>query len=425
MENLSAIRQVVTNDDGTVKRIKAAYDGKEAWFDIVGGKPKRFSCASVPWFEIPSHDYGKLRHQIEKIIRERREFAELVRDVRKPNWIADLSRCGVIVLPNGQVGINRWHEDRETHERKAILQKVRDIDAAVRMQDHIMENYGQGIVVAENGLLSHDLSALLRKFSIIQPCIEMRHALLIHANLQMEHAVKDALVMLAPILKKTAPTNQERRGELADDIAKLAFFLKNQWALPYRETIESAMENLRNARRAAGWFNRKNNGPADQVAIAGKKIETIQLNLLAVKGKLNLLINRDNRPDGNLTKLLMVDPIRTLSQVDKLGKTDEVLSIAKRTFHGRQIFHLIDMLAISRRVIERSKIISGPKIPRQTINKRQLVFGPTAHPATYIQSLESGAIVRKLVPQIIGKRGRKRHKTLDQYQHEFEFRQND
>lgn len=57
--------------------------------------------------------------------------------------------------------------------------------------------------------------------------------------------------------------------------------------------------------------------------------------------------------------MLEIDPITTLAKIHQLGKTDEVMAMAKKLLPGR-IFYLADLLTISRLIIAGKRIDDGP-----------------------------------------------------------------
>lgn len=329
-------RRVILSADGSVRRIIANYQGRDILFSVSvkDGQFHRRLTPEMPFFEIPKDKLPQIYRQVASIIYDYRKNAKLAQEVKRPEWKHSLEKCSTEILPDGKIIIPRWVMGKDG-ARRCIRQTVKDVNAAIRMQDHILEKYGRRVEAENGGDLPAEIISVLKKFALIRPHLELRRQLLIYAQEQMEASVREALARLNKIMAATAEKGSGRHHVLADKISRLCFFLHNNWARPYLAGVEYAITTLRQAKRAMGKA----------------PIQTTQLLLLRAKCRLASLID-SGRPGGSsrLAKLAEIDPIKTLAEINRLGKAKEVMATAKRLMPGR-IFHLDDLLAISRLVI--------------------------------------------------------------------------
>lgn len=71
---------------------------------------------------------------------ERIDYSNMSRDLK--TWFSNLEDGGIRFIDDGTIQISRWERDDEARRgKKKIWQNVPDINSALRMQDHIIENY--------------------------------------------------------------------------------------------------------------------------------------------------------------------------------------------------------------------------------------------------------------------------------------------
>lgn len=331
--------RLISNDDGTVRQVLALCQGRDILFTIKDGRLRRQITTDMPFFEIPKSKLEPLYRQIAAIVSDREKSAKLAREVKRPEWISGLKKCGISISSDGRIIIPRWVTNKAGY-RRPIQQTVKDINAAIRMQDHIMEKYSDKAALVNSSDVPEAVLELLKKFKIIQPYIALRRQLLIYARGQMEEAIKEALARLNVIAAATVKGGGKHQA-LTEKIARLSFFLKNNWAYPYLVEIERVVQALNQAKRA---MNKS-------------KLPTVQLLLLRAKQRLGRLAGNSSQSQSDLVKLGEVDPIKTLSQVNRLGKADEVMAMAKKLLPGSHNFYLVDLLAISGLVLADKKLI--------------------------------------------------------------------
>ncbi|MDP2736487.1 MAG: hypothetical protein Q8O59_01730 [bacterium] len=328
------LSKVEHKPDGTVERIIAVCEGKKILIVVQNGQPKRRATTEIPYFAIPEKKFHPFYRQIRGIISDGKKRAKKFKDVKKIDWADNLEKCGITIGSDGKVTTYRWSTNKKTGVKKRIPMPAKDIGAAIRMQYHIMKYYDQFN-------LPPQLNQLLKKLAIVQPILELRSEQLIYARDRMQETINQAFVRLNQIGRATADVDSPKFDVLADKIAQLIFLLKNQWACPYLHVVKQATLHLGRAKRAA----------------AKHKLQTAQLQLLKAKLLLASLAT-DERQAGK--KISEIDPVMTLGKIHWLGKTDEILAIAKRKFTGRQFFKLAEMLTISRMVIEKEVLTSKP-----------------------------------------------------------------
>ena len=333
--------RIALSPDGHVKQIIAVCNGEEIIFSVKDGRFRRCQpVPNLPFFEIPKEKIPPLYRQVAAVISDYETSAKLAREVKRPEWTESLKKCGINILPDGRITIPRWITDKNG-ARKRILQTVKDINAAIRMQDHIMAGYVQKADMENGSEIPAEILDVLKKFSLIRPQIELRRQALVYAQNQMAATMKEALARLNKIL--AAAESGGNHQALADKISRLSFFLRNNWTRPYLAEIEQIMPTLNKAKRAIGKL----------------QMQTARLLLLRARHFISLLVANDNQCHNGLTKLLEIDPITTLAKIHQLGKTDEVMAMAKKLLPGR-IFYLADLLTISRLIIAGKRIDDGP-----------------------------------------------------------------
>jgi len=320
--------------DGRVKRIVAVCEGKKVLIDVINGQPKRQTTPEIPYFIIPPDRFHLFYQQIRAIISDGKKIAEFFKNVKKQDWAGNLEKCGITIGPDGKVIIPRWQTNKKTKQRKRVFMSAKDIDSAIRMQSHVMEYYDSG--------LSNELNRLLKKLAIIQPQLELRREVLLYAKTQMQMTIDEAYTRYLKIAEIATEAEEPNFKVLTDKTAQLAFLLINQWTCPYLHDIKLAIEHLNRAKKAA----------------SRKKLDSTLSHLLSAKQLLKALASDKRMASDKISK---IDPIKTLCQIYRLDKTDEVLTLAKKKFPGRQVFPLTEMLVISRQVIEKQEFGLRPK----------------------------------------------------------------
>lgn len=86
---------------------------------------------------IPANHYQKMYRQVVSVFKQSQARAR----AEELAWLVqDLSQCGVTIKGSGRLEITRW--DKAAGQKpKLIRQTVKDIDSAIRMQDHIISGY--------------------------------------------------------------------------------------------------------------------------------------------------------------------------------------------------------------------------------------------------------------------------------------------
>jgi hypothetical protein len=344
--------RILYDHEGNIIQITAKYsDGRDLVFKVIDGKPRRSQANDVPFFEIPENDLESIYRQIGAVISSRKKTQRLARRLKRPTWTFDLEKYGVMIEVDGCLKISRWITEEETGIRKQIWLTVKDINAAIRMQDHIIEKYLAKKHDLENNQGAFPESDLLKKFSVVLPYIEMRRQLLIHAQRQMELSIHRAINGLKIIMPERG-TNKEICHDLPGKLYRLTFFLKNNWPNPYREKVDQIIPYLKKARRLAVNF----------------RAEETKAMILAAKEILLSTFEAQGRQQSSLTEIAKIEPIQILARVDRLGLADEVMVIAKRILPEPYylprlgLFRLSGLLAISFLVIEGKNFINQEDI---------------------------------------------------------------
>lgn len=350
--------------NGKVKQIIAICQGRKVLVEVVNDQPKRRATPEIPYFIIPEEKFHPFYRQIRGIISCGKKRAEKFKNVKKLDWTASLTGCGITIGSDGKVITYRWSTNKKTKEKKRIPMPAKDINSAIRMQYHIMSYY-------DKSDLSPQLNQLLKKLAIMQPLLELRTGQLVYTRDQMQETIDEAFASLKQIGKAITDVNGPKFDVLVNRIAQLIFLLKNQWACPYLQIVKQAVLCLQRAKRAA----------------AKKKLQTAKLQLLKAKQLLALLAT-DECQGGE--KISGIDPVMTLGKIYWLGKTDEILVLAKRKFPGRQIFHLAEMLTISRMVIGKEELSSRLKASTPAVSQAMLAGKSLTKPVEQVSLNFSG-----------------------------------
>ena len=344
VENL-IIDRVATGFKGDVVKIIANYEGKGILFTIQDGKLKRRSTPDIPFFTIPEKEFSPIRKQIYGIIKSREKTAELARQLKKPNWAFELEKCGIIIMEDGRLTIPRWIIKDRIRER--IWQTLKDVNSAIRQQDHIIEKYleQKNYMVDDSGSeISGELSNLLKKLKVVQPVIEMRRLFLMRAQGQMDLSIQRTIRGLELLLKAEGDDDQQKCHRLPEKLKRLAFFLDNNWPKPYQEKIERLMPLIKEAKKSA----------------ANLKWDKTKTLLLNAKEILSSTIE-NCREQSQLISISEINPIKLLTEVDKRGLTNEVMAVAKKHLPDQYLkyqgwFRLNVLLAVSELMIEKKAI---------------------------------------------------------------------
>lgn len=340
-------KRIELNDNGTVKQFLAFYQGHDVVVKIT--KSGWIEIPDNPLTPIPKNKKAQMRRQLFAVAKRCEEKAEslekLKNGVVKPDWTTALEECKLAIEPDGKIKITRWQINETTGERKLILMFAQNINTAIGMQNKVDNYYDQQLVEAENNFgMRDELKQLLEKMAIVQPHLELRRQALNYAKQQMETALEQAQAKLNKIAISAADIDYISFKDLVEKIIKLETFFENSWTCPYLSEVNLIKKRLNLTKSAA----------------AQKKAQDVQLQLISAKFLLNSLIT-SFKHEGDMEKLGAIDPIKTLAEIYNLGKTDEVMALAKSHLGG-EIFHLADMLAISRMVIEREMLTPKPAI---------------------------------------------------------------
>ncbi len=316
------LSQVVLDSDGRVKYIIAYINGNKIFFDVENGKPKRKISQNFPFFEIPNYLIGPLYKQINAVIYSYEKKAEAAKDLKKVYWNENLNKFGIRILPDGMVSVPYWVTDCAGN-RTIEPRIAKDINAAIRMQDHIIKGYTlQKNNMENNSQVAEELFCLLEKLKVIEPRIEMRRTVLIYAVKQMEASIHKACQYLEKIMPDDGLAKEKSFG-LPGKISRLITYLKNQWANPYLNKVDRTISLLDCARQAA----------------AKSELKMTKLFLNKAGKILSLAIN--TKQDDSLEKISDIDPVKTLTQIHLQGKTNEVMKTANKIPGGRTIYNLL------------------------------------------------------------------------------------
>lgn len=335
---------VTLGRDWNVVGIIAIDNSEKVPFAVMGGELKKLSTRHI----IPDSRFELINRQVRAVIADAEKRAKLARELKKPNWAFDLERYGVVIEKTGRIKISRWFINK-SGEKERLWQKVNDINAAIRMQYYIIEDYLEKKVNFKNDdEISPELSTLLKKLKVIQPYIEMRRELLVYAQKQMDLSIQRTIKGLELLLRARGRDREKCHG-VPEKLKRLAFFLNNSWTSPYREKIDQIMPLIKKAKKSAANLN----------------WDTTELLLLNAKNVLSSAVETSGRQSIS-TSFSEIDPIRILAEVDKYGLADEIMAIAKKYLPDqylkyRGFFRLNSLLAVSRLVIAR-KIISQEEI---------------------------------------------------------------
>jgi len=349
MENFmpKGLSEVKLGPDWGVVEITAIDDNIKIPFRVIGGKLKKLS---TPCF-VPNDRFREINKQVRATHADYEKRAELARELKKPNWAFDLQKYGVIIEPDGSLKISRWMI-RKSGERERVWQKVKNINSAIRMQDHIVEERLEKKNGMENGSeIPPEFSELLKRLSIVLPHIEMRRELLIFAQEQMDLSSRRTAKGLKLLLAAKGMDWEKCHG-LPEKLTRLSFFLKNNWPNPYREKVDQIVPLIKEAKKSAAKSQWKK---TESLLTDAEKILSASAEVLS---RQSLLVN-----------ISELDPIRILAEVDKYGLADQVMAIAKRVLpepyyiKSRGLFRLNALLAVSQLVI------TGESISQEEILK--------------------------------------------------------
>ncbi len=290
--------EIVPDETGKVKSLVGDFGGKKFLLNVQNSKINRTSASHIPWFDIPEGIRQEIYAQAYAICLSHARTAQKFLAVKKPNWTKDFRRYGLILDLKGGLKITRWIvTDGKKHQ---ILMKVHDIHTAIRMQDNIITGYQENKEILEaEPVKNWQFHVFFKKLPIVLPFIEMRKELLASARSQMLQSMSEAAEKVKVLLAKEVLTK--------DDISQIIFYLTNNWFSPYREKINLIIALLKQAKNRC---NKTGIDPRD-----------------FLKNVLWRLSTSIDLP--NLIRLGLIDPIYTLSQVDKLGKTDQILELVK------------------------------------------------------------------------------------------------
>ena len=282
---------------------------------------------------------------MQKIKSDYDERARLARELKKKNWSYDLEKYGVIIQEDGCLSVSRWHTKKD-RTRELIWQTLRDIESAIRQQDHIIEGYLEGKNGARNDQeVSTEFSKLFKQLHVILPHIEMRRLLLISAQEQMDTTLAQAKKGLEKFLASEGRGREKCHG-LPKRLKRMAFYLNNSWPQPYREIADQILPLIKDAKKTATrgqWDKTESNFlKAHKILAAGEDTSVRQRPIIAFSE---------------------IGPIKILAEVDKYNLADEVMVMAKKFlteppyyYERLGLFRLSAMLAISQLVIESREI---------------------------------------------------------------------
>ena len=310
MENFmpKGLSEVKLGQDWSVVRITAIDDDKEVPFAVRDGELEKLPAHYI----IPDSRFNLISKQVRAVVANAEKRAKLARQLKKPNWAFDLQRHGVIIEPDGSLKISRWMINK-SGERERIWQKVKDINATIRMQDHIIEkNIGKRDLLENSQELSPELSNLLKRLSVVNPYIEMRRELLVFAQKQMDLSIRLTIKGLELLLRARGKDREKCHG-LPEKLTRLSFFLKNNWPNPYREKVDQIVPLIKEAKKSAAKFQWKK---AESLLAGAEKILS---STVETSGRQSLLVS-----------ISEIDPIRILAEVEKYHLADDVMSLAKK-----------------------------------------------------------------------------------------------
>jgi len=348
MENFmpKGLSEVKLGQDWSVVRITAIDDDKEVPFAVRDGELEKLPAHYI----IPDSRFNLISKQVRAVVANAEKRAKLARQLKKPNWAFDLQKYGVIIEPDGSLKISRWMI-RKSGERERVWQKVKNINSAIRMQDHIVEERLEKKNGMENGSeIPPEFSELLKRLSIVLPHIEMRRELLIFAQEQMDLSSRRTAKGLKLLLAAKGMDWEKCHG-LPKRLERMAFFLNNSWPRPYREIIDQVLPLIKKAKKSAtNW-----------------QWEKTEFFLSGAKKILTSTVETSGR-QSPLIAISEIGPIQILAEVDKYHLADEVMILAKKFlteppyyYEKLGLFRLNAMLAVSQLMIT-GKAVSQEEI---------------------------------------------------------------
>ena len=171
-----------------------------------------------------------------------RQFGWLAEEERQ--WLGNLKNAGLTVLTEGWLEIRRWERTIEKNPKRVVL-KVKGINSALRMQDHILEHY------------RIDRPNQKSELEMIMPVIALRKELLIFEKRRLQTTVNRAATAIHGITRnevfigKSATDNQ--LFWIKKSLFKILSNLTTVWLSPYWEQAEQAKNYLE---QALGFLNR-------------------------------------------------------------------------------------------------------------------------------------------------------------------------
>ncbi|MEI6597286.1 MAG: hypothetical protein WCL13_03740, partial [bacterium] len=293
----NGLSEVKLGPDWSAVRITAADGTEKVPFRVTGGKLKKLFTSH----RVDDNRFKLINRQVQAIYADYEKRARLARQLKKHNWSFYLEKCGVIIEKDGRLKISRWIP-KKNGQRERIWQALPDIKSAIRQQDHILHEYFKKKIDLKNDEeVFPKLACALNKLKIIQPYIEIRRAILIQAQAQMEVAIFRTIKGFEVILSAKGMEREKCHG-LTEKLERLKFFLKNDWPSPYRGKIDQIMPLLKEAKKSA-------------VNLNWRKVESL---LLSAKEILTSVTETSNG-QSSLVSISEIDPIRILAEVNKYG----------------------------------------------------------------------------------------------------------
>lgn len=333
--------------NGNVKKVITEVTGIRLIFIQYKGEVIRDNFLDPCRPEVESTHYKKMRNQARAIFTENRQIS----------WTELLDENHVKILQTGELFTTRLQKkekDRNLYETikdkygnlyEKIPEKTKDIDAAIRRQDHIISGY----LVKKNKIQKTDIpngaaiEEFLKKLPIVIPFFELRKQILIFVKKQMDKAILQA----AEILENFSDfkTFQLRKTNLIKaDVKKCLRILDNNWPAPYLEKIVTIKSLLNEA-----------------LKILTKNPE---FSWKLIKGSCNrlkdVLLTIGTKND--LERLSEINPILTLSLVHKNNKTDLVLELVKKFLHQKCNLRVGNLFKIEAFMVVSDLILSNTGI---------------------------------------------------------------
>jgi len=171
-----------------------------------------------------------------------RQFGWLTEEERQ--WLGNLKNAGLTVLTEGWLEIRRWERTIEKKPKRVVL-KVKGINSALRMQDHILEHY------------RIDRPNQKSELEMILPVIALRKELLIFEKRRLQTTVNRAATAIHGITRNGVftgkPATDNQLFWIKESLFKILSNLTTVWLSPYWEQAEQAKNYLE---QALGFLNR-------------------------------------------------------------------------------------------------------------------------------------------------------------------------